>query len=189
MILALDLATNVGACFGVGVSVPNLTSTRLPSTGEDVGAFLVAHEDWFRGLIAEVQPTRVLFEAPVLPRAKFNKFKNRVEGGVSLITSRKLQGLAGMTEVVCTRLGLPCHEVQPAEAKQALAGKGNAKKWEMVAGARLLGLDPKTYIVDGEEASDEADASGVWLHGLISTKPALGEVWAQRLRLARGSLL
>src|SRR5258708_24756479 len=149
MYLALDLATNTGACWGEGDVLPTLDSHRMPSTGDDVGRFLCAYEDWLRPMLDQVGPSRIVFEAPVLPRAKYNAIKKRVEGGVSLITTRKLQGLAGVTEMIAHRVGLPCHEVQPAEVKQALTGKGNAQKHEMVAACRALGRKPATYRQDG----------------------------------------
>lgn len=177
MFLALDLATNTGACWGAGEGLPSLRSHRLPSTGDDVGAFLCAHEDVLRALLDEVEPTCIVFEAPVLPRSKFNPISKKVEGGVSILTTRKLQGLAGVTEMVAHREGLDCREVQPSEVKQALTGKGNAKKPEMVRAARGYGLDPKTYTVDGQDASDEADAFGVWLVAVRARRPDLAARW------------
>lgn len=189
MILALDLATNTGVCWGDGSVPPVLESNRLPSTGNDVGRFLAEHEDYLRSLIARVQPHLLVFEAPVLPRPKFNRQTNKMEGGTGLMVTRKLQGLAGVTEMVTHRLRVPAAEAQPSEVKQALTGKGNAKKHEMVAACRSLGLNPATYIKDGEEASDEADAVGVWLTGLRERDGATYETWANRLRLGRGGLI
>lgn len=166
--LALDLATQTGVCHGpldTG-EVPTLEHFRLPSTGEEVGRFLAAFEDRVGDLIDRVGPSLIVFEAPVLPRAKFNHETSRVEGGVSILTTRKLQGLAGEIERIAYRREIECAEVQPSEAKQALTGKGNARKPQMVAACRALGLDPHTYIQNGEEASDEADAFGVWLRAL-----------------------
>jgi len=163
ILVALDLATNVGACWGAPDRLPTLLHHRLPSTGDDVGAFLAAFEDWFVELLDAARPDEVCFEAPVLPRAKFNRQTKKVEGGVSLITTRKLQGLAGEVERICFRRQLVCTEAQPAEVKKALTGKGNATKGEMVRACRAFGLSPFTYVRDGEEASDEADGFGVWL--------------------------
>lgn len=179
MFLALDLATNTGACWGKGDVLPTLSSFRMPSTGDDVGRFLCDYEDRLRRLLDEVEPTRIVFEAPVLPRAKWNAETKRVEGGVRLLTTRKLQGLAGVTEMVAHREGLPCHEVQPAEVKQALTGKGNAKKHEMVAACRAFGLKPDTYMHEGKPASDEADAFGVWLCVVRRIHPELGARWTE----------
>jgi len=181
MILALDLATNIGECWGEPDARPSLGHHRLPSTGEDVGAFLCAFEDWLRGRLETVSPSVIVFEAPVLPRAKFNRITKKVEGGVALLTTRKLQGLAGVLEMVATREGLECVEVQPAEVKQALTGKGNAKKPEMIAAARALGFDPFVMRSNGEDASDEADALGVWLRYLKVRHSEIAETWAPKL--------
>jgi Holliday junction resolvasome RuvABC endonuclease subunit len=179
MILALDLATQTGVCFGAADTgeIPTLDHFRLPSTGDDVGRFLAAFEDQINALIDRAAPTLIVFEAPVLPRAKFNPATKKVEGGVSIITTRKLQGLAGELERIAFRQGIECAEIQPSEAKQALTGKGNAKKAEMVRACRAFGLNPHTYTHQGEEASDEADAFGVWLCALRMRHPKLAGRW------------
>jgi Holliday junction resolvasome RuvABC endonuclease subunit len=163
-ILALDLATNTGFCHGPGDTgeLPTLGSFTLPSTKEDVGRFLCAYRDKLMALVSEVEPEVVVFEAPILPNT------------TSLITARKLQGLSGVTEMVVRDLnsiyraaGAPeidCREAQPASVKKALTGRGGAKKHEMVAACRAYGLRPATYTKSGEDASDEADAFGVWLY-------------------------
>lgn len=179
MILALDLATQTGVCFGAADTgeVPTLEHFRLPSTGDEVGRFVNDFEDRIRALIALVEPTLIVFEAPVLPRAKFNRETKKVEGGVSIITTRKLQGLAAMLEAIADREKLECKELQPSQVKQALTGKGNAKKAEMVRACRAFGLNPHTYTHQGEEASDEADAFGVWLCALRMRHPKLAGRW------------
>lgn len=179
MYLALDLATQTGICFGVADTgeVPTLDHFRLPSTGDDVGRFLAAFEDHILAMLDKVEPSLIIFEAPVLPRAKYNAVKKKVEGGVSLITTRKLQGLAGELERIAFRQGLECAEVQPSQVKQAMTGKGNAKKPDMVRACRAFGLDPHTYTHNGEDASDEADAFGVWLCALRLRHPTHAGRW------------
>ena len=179
MLVALDLATQTGICFGAADTgeVPTLDHFRLPSTGDDVGRFLAAFEDQINTLIDRAAPTLIVFEAPVLPRAKFNPATKKVEGGVSIITTRKLQGLAGELERIAFRQGIEIAEIQPAQVKQALTGKGNAKKPAMVAACRAFGLEPYTYTHQGEDASDEADAFGVWLCALRMRHPALAGHW------------
>ena len=179
MYLALDLATQTGICFGAADTgeIPTLDHFRLPSTGDDVGRFLAAFEDHILSLLEKVEPSLIIFEAPVLPRAKYNPVKKKVEGGVSLITTRKLQGLAGELERVAFRQGLECAEVQPSQVKQAMTGKGNAKKPDMVRACRAFGLDPHTYTHNGEDASDEADAFGVWLCALRLRHPTHAGRW------------
>jgi hypothetical protein len=184
---ALDLATLTGECWGGPSALPTLGHNKLPSTGEDVGHFLHAFEGWVLRRLDEIAPTLIVFEAPVLPRPKFNPVTKKVEGGVSLITTRKLQGIAGTLEKVAYAEGLDCREVQPAEAKQALTGKGNAKKHQMVAGARAFGLNPHTYQHEGADASDEADAFGVWLFAVRIRYPAELDRWAPRTPLFAGA--
>lgn len=178
-VLALDLATQTGICYGPADTgeVPTLDHFRLASTGDEVGRFLAEFEDRIRRLIDQIEPALLVFEAPVLPRAKYNPIKKKVEGGVSIITTRKLQGLAGMLEVVAHREGLECAELQPSQVKQALTGKGNAKKHEMVDACRGYGLAPHTYTHDGRDASDEADAFGIWLCALRLRHPTHAGRW------------
>lgn len=179
MYLALDLATQTGICFGAADTgeVPTLEHFRLPSTGDEVGRFLAAFEDRVVELINRVCPTLIIFEAPVLPRAKFNPVSKKVEGGVSILTTRKLQGLAGELERIAFREGIECAEVQPSQVKMALTGKGNAKKPDMVRACRAFGLDPHTYQHERADASDEADAFGVWLYAVRLRHPALAGHW------------
>lgn len=178
-VLALDLATSTGICWGAADTgeVPTLEHFRLPSTGDEVGRFLAAFEDRVHELLNRVCPTLIVFEAPVLPRAKFNPASKKVEGGVSIITTRKLQGLAGELERIAFREGIECAEIQPAQAKQALTGKGNAKKPQMVSACRAFGFDPHTYTHNGEDASDEADAFGIWLCALRLRHPKQAGRW------------
>lgn len=178
MILGLDLATNIGVCHGDGHSIPELAHHRLPSTGDEVGPFLSAFRKWFTDLLERVAPTVIAFEAPILPRAKFDRRTGVfTDAPIGLSTSRKLQGLAGVLEMVCFDEGVPCFEAQPAAVKKALTGQGRASKAEMVHWARRYGLEPHTYTLKGEEASDEADAFGVWLAVLRARFPAVAPMW------------
>lgn len=152
-ILGFDLATCTGFCHGEPDECPTLGHHRLPKTGEDVGAFLEASEDWLTGIIAAVVPAVVCFESPILPQT------------TALATTRKLHGLAGMLELVCRRAAVECVEVQPSVVKKVLTGRGNAKKPDMVEAARAMGFDPKV--------EDEADALGVWLAVVRMRHPQL----------------
>src|SRR3990167_7215921 len=116
MIVALDLGTNIGMCWGDGGELPRLGHHRLPSTGEDVGPFADAYERWLRFQIEQIEPTLLLFEAPILPAQ------------TQIMTVRKLQGLAWSTELIAYREGIECREIHLQEAKKALTGRGNAKK-------------------------------------------------------------
>jgi hypothetical protein len=128
MLLALDLATNLGECWGDGRNLPSLGHFRLPSTGPDVGQFLSEYRKWFMGRLDAVAPTLIAFEAPILAKV------------TNISTTRKLQGLAGLTEMLCHEEGLPCREASTSAVKKALTGSGRAEKSMMVRCARSFGL-------------------------------------------------
>lgn len=157
--LALDLATSTGFCIGAADTgeVPTLGHVRMPSTGPDVGQFLCAWQDWLEPKVREVGPTLVIFEAPILPAQ------------TQMATTRKLQGMAGVTEMVCHRAGIEVAEVATSQVKKSLTGSGRADKADMIAAARHYGFDPQT--------SDEADAFGIWLCALRLRHPTHAGRW------------
>ena len=159
MLLALDLATCTGFCSGVidTGEVPTLGHVRLPSTGADVGRFLCAWQDWLEPKVREVEPALIVFEAPILA------------GQTQIATTRKLQGMAGVTEMVGHRRGIEVAEVATSQVKKALTGHGRAEKADMMAAARHYGFNPQT--------SDEADAFGIWLCALRLRAPAHAGLW------------
>jgi crossover junction endodeoxyribonuclease RuvC len=131
-ILALDLATNFGYA-RLAAGEIKYGSYRLPSTGEDVGRFLVAYEEALRGLFAPGCDL-IIFEAPwVGPQTHQN-------------TARKLLCLAGVTEMVATRLEIACREENNATVRKFFIGKGNGKRDELkrltIDACRARGWNP-----------------------------------------------
>lgn len=159
IVLGLDLATVTGFCHGPADTgeVPTIGHTRLPSTGTDVGAFLLAWEGWLTETLEKVEPRLVVFEAPILASV------------TNIATTRKLQGQAGVTEMVAVRAGIECAEVSTSQVKKALTGSGKADKNQMVEAARHYGFTPAV--------PDEADAFGVWLCAVRLRFPALAGHW------------
>jgi Holliday junction resolvasome RuvABC endonuclease subunit len=122
-ILALDLATNIGFAKLIGGEVSH-GSYRLPKTGEDVGRFLCAYEDWLRFLMTGPHFDYVVYEAPW------------VGPNTHQATARKLLCLAGDTEKSVTRLQeqgvcIQCREVNNASVRKHFIGKGNGKREEL----------------------------------------------------------
>lgn len=157
--LALDLATCTGFCFGEPDTgeLPTIGHIRLPKTGEDVGSFLIAFEDWLTSKVGQVKPSLLLFEAPILA------------SGATPHVTRKLHALAGITEMVAIRASVECCEVYPVTVKKALTGSGRADKAEMVRAARAYGFNPAV--------PDEADAFGLWLHAVKTRFPKQSGRW------------
>lgn len=183
MILALDLGTSTGAAFGRGDALPTVLSFQMPASGDDVGAFLAHFRDVLVQLIGRIDPDFVIFEAPILPQPKASikwvggKPVAVVENTTNLMTTRKLQGLAGMLEVICRDLELPVYETHLGTMKKALTGKGNAEKGDMLRQARALGLQ----LSAGSEAFDEADAFAAWLVGVHHGAREHRDYWDRRI--------
>jgi crossover junction endodeoxyribonuclease RuvC len=157
--LALDLATCTGFCSGEPDTgeLPTIGHVRLPKTGEDVGSFLIAFEDWLTSKVREVGPSLLLFEAPILASS------------ATTHVTRKLHALAGITEMVAIRASVECAEVFPVTVKKALTGSGKADKDDMVRAARAYGFNPAV--------PDEADAFGLWLHAVRTRFPIDAGRW------------
>ena len=166
MILGLDIATNTGWCMGSGADTPALGSITMPSTGEEIGPFLDFYMRWLEAKLsllkeaaaAEKTAPLLVFEAPMLPKARWNPQTGRLEQApTNITTTRKLQSLAGVTELLAFRAGVTVREEYLQTVKKGLTGNGKADKLDMMRGAKRAGLEPKTF--------DEADAFGVWLVG------------------------
>lgn len=156
-ILTLDLATCTGFCVGTPDQRPTLGHKRLRSTGEDVGSFLIEWDEWLSAKVAEVEPSVIVMEAPILA------------GSATPHVTRKLHALAGITEMVAVRANIECCEVYPVTVKKALTGSGRADKDQMLAACRTYGFTPVV--------SDEADAFGIWLHAVRLRHPSHAWRW------------
>lgn len=132
-ILALDLATRFGwAWLPAPDAEPRYGTYKLPSTGEDIGRFLNAYEDWFAEALGTWEPEQVAFEAPLLLHP----------GKTNIATARKLMCLAGVTESMCVRRRIPCYEGHLQEVKKFFAGHGRADKGQMIAACQARGWRP-----------------------------------------------
>lgn len=192
MILALDLATNTGWCAGVGDSVPHVGHVKMPDTKEEIGPFGHFFEEWLIAKLEEYDPTMVVFESPMLPKATWDSATQRMkQAPTNLATTRKLQGLAYAAEVVVYRrrraqleaghlTPVDCREVFLQTVKKELGGSGTAGKPDMMAAAKRCGIPVKTF--------DEADAFGVWLVGVRHYAKAYQQIWDQKLWGGRGRL-
>lgn len=176
MIVGLDLATSTGFAIGGGASLPRVAALRMPSTGDDVGAFLCFFRGWLFPTLrdlgekakAEGDVVHVVFEAPLLLN----------QDATNIATTRKLQGLAGVVEMIVTDLsgmGLPvrAYEVTLSTVKKALTGTGRAEKGDMVLAARAAGV----RLSPGKEGEDEADAFGVWIVAVRNYEPQHAARW------------
>ena len=130
-LLALDLATSTGHACGDTAGQPMYGTMRLPSTGDDVGRFLIAFDEWLRAMIAVENVETIVFEAPVLTR-----------GRTSIQTARKLMALATHTEFVAVSLRIACREASIQSVKKFWTNDGRAEKEAMMKMARIYGYAP-----------------------------------------------
>lgn len=136
-VLSLDLATATGwALWAPGLDAPRSGTVKLPRTGEDVGRFLRAFDEWLRDFISLERPWRLVFEAPILTTGK-----------TDITTARKLMCLAGVAEMVAHRAGIPCYEQRIAEVRKHFVGHGNlrrdAAKRAVLDACRARGWQPR----------------------------------------------
>lgn len=152
--LTLDLATNLGwTCGPIPDPKFSFGSHRLPSTGEDIGAFIYEYDTWLNNKIKSAEVYYVVFESPIL------------HGLTNIATLRKLYGLASHTEFVCAKMQIKCREANQSKVKafMGVRGKGDAVKRAMVASVATYG-----YQVDNH---DIADAIGVRLFTIGQERP------------------
>lgn len=152
MILALDLATKTGWCLARAGDPVRVGTHVLPSTGKDIGTFLLRHQHWMEQVFIDHRPELVVYESPILR-----------SGQTQIATLRKLYGLAGVTEMVSTARGVPCFEVNLATAKNLLSGNGRASKPDMIQAARARGVPV--------EDDNQADAFAVFLCAVKHRSP------------------
>lgn len=158
-LLTLDLATRTGFCVGE-TNNPNPTFGHivLPSTGDDVGTFAIKYEDWLTDFVAWRRIGLCVFEMPILPKT------------TSLMTVRKLTGLAWETEQFCRRRGIKCREGRASSVKKFFTGSGKAGKLDTMAICRRYGWK---VAVD-----DEADACALWAYSVALYAPEHGDRFA-----------
>jgi len=137
-------------------------SRKLPDTGNDVGKFLCTFEDWFRERLWELEPDVAAFELPW------------VGPNTAQITAKKLMCLAGLTELVCYRMGVICYEVNVNSVRSHFLGKVGKQSREgykrlTIEGCRDRGWAPVN--------DDEADALAIL--DFAAHKFKLPTDWAQ----------
>ncbi|WP_342163038.1 hypothetical protein [Methylobacterium sp. SD21] len=141
-ILTLDLATRLGWACGSPDAEPHYGSYRLPSTGNGIGRFGDAYDQWLLDMITLESPALVVFEAPFVSNT----------GNAN--TARKLMGLCWQTEIACYRRDVQCLEHGNNSIKKTFAGHGFASKGDMIAACQRFGWDPKD--------DNAADALALW---------------------------
>lgn len=169
-VLAFDQATNTGyAVDRPGGGDNPLCGSFRCDRDDDPDAFgdsFVEFEQKVSDLIAVHAPDLVAFEQPMVVRG--NNIKTTAQ------TIRLLFGYAAIIELVATRQGIECREINNTEWKRHFVGNGAASKPEVAQRCRLLGWNPQNY--------DAADACGIWdyaRHSLRADNLIAGPMFAR----------
>ena len=163
-ILALDIATELGWCYGrPSDTTPTWGTVRFAGALPNV---LIALDAWLRGMIEQRRPRRVVIEqAPSL----------RWGGGKTNATTLiRLTGMCGKVEEVCARYGqaLDCSETPSQRWKTALCGPMGRAKF----GKEVKPYPPfQALALRGWELTNHnaADAVGIWLYAVGVFAPEL----------------
>lgn len=150
-ILALDIATATGWARGLSASIPELGTFSIKKYANPPGQGFALYRIWLNKMLDQHSFDVVAFEAPIL-RAQ-----------TTISTTRRLQGLAAITEMVCHERGVKCVEEHLQTIKKTLTGNGRAKKPEMIRAAKARGMSPRN--------DNEADAFGLWLRVVQVVEP------------------
>lgn len=158
-ILALDIATNTGGCFGsADARVPLFMSQRFAVTGQSFGPAFLKFDRWLDDLITVHAPDVLAFEAPLVQAGRGGaKVKTNVQ------TVRLLMGLASVADMVGARRGLRTFEANVATIKKSFTGSGRADKDAMKRMARARGWPIKN--------DHEADAGALWAYAVACFAP------------------
>ena len=190
IIIGLDLATQSGVCYGRPDTTPVVQVVRAPVTGKDYGQFGAFYWRFFCGLLrnlgARLEPGEKLlanFEAPILPRERWDKAQQKMVGQTNIETTRKLHSLGVLFETACVVIAeemdieIDARECHLATIKKRLGGHGAAEKPDLVFVARRAGI----ILPAGNEALDGADGFGAWLIAIQEQAPQHQAYWDQRI--------
>ena len=152
-ILGLDLATQLGWAVGTLADGPEWGTHKLPLTGENIGEFLAAYDDWLIPMLEKYEPDLVVVEKPINITC-------------TIWTRLKLNGLVSHTEYRCHKISIDCAWVDNLKWKQHFVGWRFGKKatpYPVFAACKYRGWIAHT--------TDEADALGIWDYSVCVFNP------------------
>lgn len=181
-----DLATQSAVCYGRADTMPVVEVVRAPGAGDNYAEFGAFYWRFFNRILdklaALLEPDEFIlvgFEAPILPRPKWDDKQQKMVMMTNLATTRKLGSLGVMLEAACElhSAHIETRECNVKSAKVQLTGRGDASKLEMVYAARRAGI----ILPPGDEAKDGADAFAVFVQAVRYWAPQHYEAWLKRI--------
>lgn len=186
VVSGFDLATRLtGWCAGDGEELPACGAYQFPMYGDDLGALGKHWDDYLQIHFARFNPTRVIYEAPILVVNHRGRGPGRRTDDMGKL--RKLYGMGFYLEAFCKKRGVPCAEESLQALKSQLTGNRHASKGDMVFVAQKVGLELPPNKAQGME--DAADAFAAWLCGIRHHNKALSARYDSLIWGRRGALL
>lgn len=182
MLLALDLATHLGWALGSpDMNRPTWGSFKLPSTGENVGRFVIAFDEWLTNLVDAAPIDQIVMEASILP------------DNTQRSTLLKLYGLAIKCEELGERRGIDVSEVRMQSWRKHFIGRA-------IAPTSIKGADRRRWIkracmdacrARGWDVEDDnaADALGILDYSLcLISQPYRARTFTLQAQISNGAL-
>jgi len=164
VIIALDLATNLGFAVGMPGARPTFGTKRIGSPGCSVGEFGSAFDLWLSDMITVHAPTVLCFEAPVLTL-----------GHTSIDTARKLMGMVYHAEVIAYRLEIRrVFEESTSTVTKFFVGRGGGfKSRAEKKGATIAACKARGWNVGDDNQADACALFAFAEHQLFrNSRPA-----------------
>lgn len=181
IVLGLDPASqSFGATLGDGAEAPFSTAWKFPDVAGDHGLQLSLLKQYLDAIFGRFQIGAVGYESPIL----VTKGRGRRYGD-KLSTLRLLYPLGSFVEWYCHDVArVPYHEIQVAEAKKEITGRGHADKEEIARIAERCGV-----VLPKAGRLDASDSWAVWKCVLRSYAPERSLEWDKRIHSHRAGAL
>lgn len=172
-ILALDIASCTGWCFGAPGGKPTYGSQKLAPEGASTAERGAAMIRWLTPMIQGMRPRTLVFEAPLAPSS--------MAGKTTANTARVLLGLPLVVESVAYLLGVwDIWEANVQDVRQHFIGRRTVVGAKLADGKRKPGAAKPLVIARcielGYMPADDnaADAVALWSYACAIRKPSTG---------------
>lgn len=156
VILALDLAVQLGYCVGRPGEKPTMGSISLRSSSTHSGAKFCVLIDWLAPMLQVNRPFRVIYEAPMMSMPKGETDENGRRRGGNAKTMAALIGYANMVEMLCYRWDAQVVQSSSSTARKHFIGNGRHAdpKPSVFAECKRRGWNPADH--------NASDAGALW---------------------------
>lgn len=165
VILALDLAVQMGFCVGRPGEKPTMGSVSLRAASLHPGAKFCVLVDWLAPMLQMYRPFRLVFEAPMMamPEGKTDEHGKRKGGNAKTLAA--LIGYSSHAEMLAHRWNVEVAQTASQTVRKHFIGNGRhpEPKPAVMAECRRRGWDPSDH--------NAGDAAALWDHSIFTYFP------------------